>query len=195
MEHFLQVLFEEMCIELEQRHCWKVSCPTITPKRLWEDTLLTRHHRHHHHHCLLQTRTTTTTTTTNANSVVMASVLLLLSFSLTIIPPWRSSPLMQRMSSLDVPLDVSVYSNYRCFRLYGNTKIGSCRPLVLARYNRCTTSSDEEDPLKLFLLSVIAQHLPPTVVVAMMKDHRRPDNSPRSQCSWWFPCRSTAFLG
>jgi hypothetical protein len=59
-----------------------------------------------------------------------------------------------------IPLDLSVYSRYRCFRLYGNLKLvaepAERRPLVLAPYNRYA-ATPPDDERQLFLLSVIPQ--------------------------------------
>ncbi len=83
----------------------------------------------------------------------------------------ESFRIRHKSGKMIIPLDLSVYSTYRCFRMYGNVKMTDKpedrRPLIVASYNRCANMAPDE--LGLFLQSIIAQpNERPAVVAAEM---------------------------
>lgn len=158
MERFLHALFEEMCAELSSLSSLssiQSSLPAIiTPAFLWTHTLLLDAS------CNSKGERVKASCHGICNALVFADNHdAMKRFALRLM-----RRLEARIDPEPVPLDVSVYSRHRCFRMYGNSKMAhEPRPLVIAPYNQMPTSTDEAQR---FVHSMICQDVPANVSVA-----------------------------
>ncbi len=149
MQDFLQALFEEMCHEQN----------ALTVEQLWYQTLL------------LDATCNVFGIPKKASCHGICHALLfddnhthMKKFAHSVKRRLELRPNNQRFRVLDkgqmvIPLDLSVYSTYRCFRLYGNVKMTpdaeDRRPFIVAPYNRSIHTATDE--LGIFTQSLVLQ--------------------------------------
>jgi hypothetical protein len=129
---FIQLLFEAICQELKD--------PNLTPEKMWLNTVLL-----------------------DASSAEKQKSSCHGICKCIVFPDNHESmkPFFRRVKNRlklgeSCPLDISVYSKYRCFRMFRNSKIFQDRPLQVAPYNRYHDMPS--DPLDLFLLTLVDQN-------------------------------------
>lgn len=167
MVDFLQALFEEMCRE---------QTVLTTPDQIWEATFLTdatcnvygipkKASCHGVCHALIF----------DDNHTAMKEFAIRVKQRLEKRLDNIRFRVKDKKGNMVIPLDISVYSTYRCFRMYGNLKMTSDpeqrRPLIVAPYNRYAKMPDNE--LDIFLLSLISQPAEGRPNVALNKIKRQ----------------------
>jgi len=149
---FIQLLFEAICAELKDTN--------LTPEKLWLNTVLLD-------------ASSSEKQKSSCHGICRCVVF----------PDNHESmkPFFRRVKTRlglgeSCPLDISVYSKYRCFRMFRNSKICQNRPLHVAPYNRYHDMPS--DPLSLFLLTLVDQdkevtHLPASVAPSASRKRRK----------------------